>query len=65
MENLAEDHRTLLKINRAIFSDEYVPDEVFNSDWLYRNQPPMISAPTIEAEVDPGLIAPAVESGAR
>ncbi len=65
MENLAEDHRTLLKINRAIFSDEYVPDEVFTFDWLYRNQPPMKSVQAIEAEVDPGLIDPAVEPEGR
>jgi Outer membrane lipoprotein-sorting protein len=60
MENLAEHHSTLLKVNRTIFSDEYVPDEVFTREWLYHNQPPAVLADTLDEQVENPLIEPAI-----
>lgn len=34
MENLDERHRTLIKIERRVFSPEYVPPEIFSRQWL-------------------------------
>ncbi|MFT7306930.1 MAG: hypothetical protein ACI9P7_002198, partial [Candidatus Azotimanducaceae bacterium] len=36
MENLQNDHQTLIKIDRRIFSKDYVPNEVFTTEYLYR-----------------------------
>lgn len=60
MEDPVGQHSTLLKIKRTIFSSEYVPEEVFTRDWLYRNQPPVIAAKADDAMVAPGMIEPAV-----
>jgi len=57
MENYKENHTTLIKINRRIFSEEYVPDEVFTVNWLYQNQPPhVLDLPVNEEGVEPDLI---------
>jgi hypothetical protein len=37
MENMQNDHKTLIKIDRRIFSKEYVPVEVFTTEHLYAN----------------------------
>jgi hypothetical protein len=37
MEDLQNGHKTLIKINRRIFSKEYVPAEVFTAEHLYAN----------------------------
>lgn len=34
MENHLERHRTLIKIDRRVFSHDYVPPEIFTKDWL-------------------------------
>ncbi len=60
MENLAEHHSTLLKVNRTIFSDEYVPEEVFTREWLYHNQPPAVLADRLDEQVENPLIEPAI-----
>ena len=39
MENLKDQHKTLIKIDRRIFSRDYVPQEVFSAEWLYENYP--------------------------
>ncbi len=39
MDNLEEQHRTLIKIDRRIFSRDYVPSEMFTREWLFNNQP--------------------------
>ncbi len=38
MENQKERHKTLIKINRRIFSHDYVPAEMFTSTWLLENR---------------------------
>jgi hypothetical protein len=60
MENLVADHTTLLKVNRTIYSVGFVPDEVFTHEWLYRNQPPIVVADTLEDDVENPLIEPAI-----
>jgi hypothetical protein len=37
MENLQNNHKTLIKIDRRVFSKEYVPIEVFTAEHLYAN----------------------------
>lgn len=34
MENYSERHRTLLKVERRVYSPEYVPAEIFSRQWL-------------------------------
>ena len=34
MEDLAERHRTLIKVERRVFSPDYVPPEIFSRQWL-------------------------------
>lgn len=43
MENLQQEHRTIIKINRRVFSADYVPVEVFSESWIVANQPPLYS----------------------
>ena len=38
MENYKMKHKTLIKINRRVFSRDYVPKEMFTSDWLLENR---------------------------
>ncbi len=38
MENHKERHKTLIKINRRVFSNDYVPPEMFTSNWLFENR---------------------------
>jgi len=38
MENYKVRHKTLIKINRRVFSHDYVPQEMFTSDWLLENR---------------------------
>jgi hypothetical protein len=45
MNNQVEDHRTIIKIDRRVFSPDYIPEKVFTEDWLYANQPPLIAMP--------------------
>lgn len=37
MENLIRDHRSVIKINRRIYSADYVPMEVFDPGWIRAN----------------------------
>ncbi len=39
MDDAKAEHRTVIKIDRRVFSADYVPEEVFTSDWLMRNAP--------------------------
>jgi hypothetical protein len=34
MEDFGERHRTLLKIERRVFSPDYAPAEIFSRPWL-------------------------------
>lgn len=38
MENKKDQHKTLIKINQRVFSSDYVPPEIFTSEWLLENR---------------------------
>jgi len=38
MENVKERHKTLIKINRRVFSHHYVPADIFTTEWLLENR---------------------------
>ena len=38
MENFKVKHKTLIKINKRVFSRDYVPVEMFTPDWLYKGK---------------------------
>lgn len=40
MENVKEDHQTLLRVERRVLSRDYVPAGMFTHDWLLRHYPP-------------------------
>jgi hypothetical protein len=50
MEDSKEHHKSLIKINRRIFSRDYVSAEIFTADWLFKNYP-HVSTPDIDEEV--------------
>jgi len=50
MEDSKEHHQSLIKINRRIFSRDYVSAEIFTAEWLFKNYP-YISTPDIDEEV--------------
>jgi hypothetical protein len=50
MEDSKENHQSLIKINRRIFSRDYVSAEIFTAEWLFKNYP-YISTPDIDEEV--------------
>jgi len=39
MEDKKEQHQSLIKISQRVFSHDYVPEEVFTTEWLYKNYP--------------------------
>ena len=39
MEDKRQEHQSLIKVSRRIFSHDYVPEEVFTAEWLYENYP--------------------------
>ncbi len=39
MEDKKAFHKTLIKIDRRVFSHDYVPAEMFTAAWLYKNYP--------------------------
>jgi hypothetical protein len=39
IEDLKEQHQSLLKVTRRLFSHDYVPVEIFTADWLFENHP--------------------------
>jgi len=39
MEDKKEQHKSLIKIHRRVFSSDYVPAEIFTANWLYENYP--------------------------
>jgi len=39
MESRKEQHRTLIKIDRRVFSHDYVPQRIFTMNWLRENMP--------------------------
>ncbi|MFT5427095.1 MAG: hypothetical protein ACI9ZT_002052 [Gammaproteobacteria bacterium] len=39
MEDSKEGHQSLIKINRRVFSRDYVSEEIFTADWLFKHYP--------------------------
>ena len=39
IEDLKEQHQSLIKVTRRLFSHDYVPSEIFTASWLYQNRP--------------------------
>lgn len=50
MEDKRQEHQSLIKVSRRIFSHDYVPEEVFTAEWLYKNYPYV--EPVTESEPD-------------
>jgi Outer membrane lipoprotein-sorting protein len=48
IEDMREQHQSLLKITRRKFSHDYVPAGMFTADWLYQNYPYVAPAEAIE-----------------
>lgn len=46
MVDKKEDHQSLIKISRRVYSKDYVPEEVFTADWLFKQYP------YVEPEID-------------
>ena len=53
MVDRKEQHQSLIKISRRIFSRDYVPPEVFTAEWLYLNYPYVAPEMETETEIDP------------
>lgn len=47
MEDSKEGHQSLIKINRRVFSRDYVSAEIFTADWLFKNYP-FINPPEVD-----------------
>jgi len=47
MEDVKEQHQSLLKVTRRMFSHDYVPAEMFSAEWLFENHP-YIEPPSTE-----------------
>jgi Outer membrane lipoprotein-sorting protein len=52
MEDKKQEHQSLIKISRRVFSHDYVPAEVFTAEWLYENYPYV--EPAAEQELEMG-----------
>lgn len=39
MQDFKEKHQSLIKINKRVFSYDYVPEEIFTAKWLYEHYP--------------------------
>jgi len=50
IEDKRQEHQSLIKVSRRIFSHDYVPAEVFTAEWLYENYPYI--EPTEELDID-------------
>ena len=50
MENKKDQHQSLIKISRRVFSHDYVPAEIFTAKWLYENYPYIEPAEDSDAE---------------
>jgi hypothetical protein len=54
MEDKRQEHQSLIKISRRVFSHDYVPAEVFTAEWLYEHYPYVepVTEPEIDSEFD-------------
>lgn len=55
MEDLRARHSTLLRIDRRVFSRDYVPAEMFSADWIVANHPHRPPAAEPDADRRDGL----------
>lgn len=54
MDDYREQHQTLIKVDRRVFSDDYVPVEMFSAEWLYGTYPtPPEAQPVADREPQP------------
>lgn len=53
MDHVALGHQSLLKVQRRVFSRDYVPEEVFTLAWLRANRPPVEVVAEAAAPVTP------------
>ena len=49
MEDSKEHHQSLIKIDRRVFSRDYVSADIFTADWLFKNHP-FVSTPDFDDE---------------
>ena len=56
MENKKLNHQSIIKVDRRVFSVDYVPEEMFSRDWVLANYPPLQSQQA--AQADTGTIVP-------
>jgi Outer membrane lipoprotein-sorting protein len=50
MEDIKEGHQSLIKINRRVYSRDYVSPEIFTADWLFKNYPFISPAETEDGD---------------
>lgn len=50
MDDVRTRHQSLIRVDRRVFSRDYVPAEVFSAAWLFENQRPMVAEVTEDAE---------------
>ncbi len=51
MEDFLRESKTLFKVNRRVYSADYVPEKVFSTQWLYENGRRNLS-PEMDPEID-------------
>lgn len=56
MVDKKQNHQSLIKVTRRVFSHDYVPEEVFTANWLYANHPYIESLTNAEPEDDVELV---------
>jgi len=62
MEDIKEQHQTLLKVTRRLFSHDYVPAEMFTAEWLFQNHPYVAPAKAIDdMDIEQDESTPAVD----
>ncbi len=59
VEDRVEQHKSLIRIEKRVFSQQYVPAEMFSAEWLYRSYP-YRPVPQVE---DESAQSESVESG--
>lgn len=50
MMDKKEDHQSLIKISKRVYSKDYVPEEVFTAAWLFKQYPYVEPAPAFDLE---------------
>lgn len=58
MDDVVENHQSLIKVNRRVFSRDYVPAEMFGANWLFANHPYIEPGST-----DPDIVTDAPAEG--